>query len=540
MGGPGTAISHNRPRPTPPVGTDWSGSKVEPGGALARRRGPRRRARPRLPNRGGQGLTSDRGGPRARERSSEADGVCPTEGSPGVRKLRGRGRLSVLIALALAVAGAATIGLTPVIAGEQDDADRVHRRPRGRRGFVDSTARPTSPPRTCAATSAALARCATPGYRAAYPSRCPALSPTLARAERAPARALRAGPRTAGAPVCSAPRPRCSRSNRALKRAFAVSEPPRRSGPGPSCRSPRPADQLDPAPHGQGPLVRLPGEARLRPDYPEPERGPGRRDVELGRGLRLRPGHRHQRAARPAERPAHGQALQHLVRRPDPAARRPRARGRRQPALLRNGDPKYKGHCVVLTFNPFNETWTVQPRMRHGRWYPTLTELADGRVVIVAGLDEEPERRRRQQPRHRGLHAVAEPRTASARSSKVGRAGLRPLPARVPQPGRQAHRHGPRRERHRHHRPGQLGRHADTQDLPALGAPGRPARVGGGDPAALGPGRARRTILMTGGSPAEDAPHYDNAPATNTSLSSTSLNGAIIRRRRPTSARAAT
>ena len=28
--------------------------------------------------------------------------------------------------------------------------------------------------------------------------------------------------------------------------------------------------------------------------------------------------------------------------------------------------------------------------MRHGRWYPTLTELPDGRVVIVAGLDEEP------------------------------------------------------------------------------------------------------------------------------------------------------
>ena len=51
-----------------------------------------------------------------------------------------------------------------------------------------------------------------------------------------------------------------------------------------------------------------------------------------------------------------------------------------------NGDDK--GLDVVLTFNPFTETWTKQPDMRHGRWYPTLTLLPDGRVVIVGGLDE--------------------------------------------------------------------------------------------------------------------------------------------------------
>ena len=48
----------------------------------------------------------------------------------------------------------------------------------------------------------------------------------------------------------------------------------------------------------------------------------------------------------------------------------------------------YRGLDVVLTFNPFNETWTYQGRMGDGRWYPTLTELADGRVAIVAGLNK--------------------------------------------------------------------------------------------------------------------------------------------------------
>ena len=52
-----------------------------------------------------------------------------------------------------------------------------------------------------------------------------------------------------------------------------------------------------------------------------------------------------------------------------------------------SASPKYRGLDVVLTFNPFNETWTYQGRMRDGRWYPTLTELPDGRVIIVAGLD---------------------------------------------------------------------------------------------------------------------------------------------------------
>ena len=37
---------------------------------------------------------------------------------------------------------------------------------------------------------------------------------------------------------------------------------------------------------------------------------------------------------------------------------------------------------------PFNETWTEQPDMRHGRWYPTEMRMPDGRMSIISGLDE--------------------------------------------------------------------------------------------------------------------------------------------------------
>lgn len=48
----------------------------------------------------------------------------------------------------------------------------------------------------------------------------------------------------------------------------------------------------------------------------------------------------------------------------------------------------FKGGTWVMTFDPWTETWTRYADMPHGRWYPTLTELADGRVLIVGGWDE--------------------------------------------------------------------------------------------------------------------------------------------------------
>ena len=52
------------------------------------------------------------------------------------------------------------------------------------------------------------------------------------------------------------------------------------------------------------------------------------------------------------------------------------------------GTTTWKGLDRVYTFNPFTETWREQPKMEHGRWYPTGIRMANGRVPIISGLDE--------------------------------------------------------------------------------------------------------------------------------------------------------
>jgi galactose oxidase len=48
-----------------------------------------------------------------------------------------------------------------------------------------------------------------------------------------------------------------------------------------------------------------------------------------------------------------------------------------------------RGLDVTNIFDPVTETWVAGlPKMAQGRWYPTVTSLADGRVVTVAGRDE--------------------------------------------------------------------------------------------------------------------------------------------------------
>lgn len=48
----------------------------------------------------------------------------------------------------------------------------------------------------------------------------------------------------------------------------------------------------------------------------------------------------------------------------------------------------YEGLEWILIFDPFTETWSRQPDMHHGRWYPSLVTLSDGRVVIMSGFTE--------------------------------------------------------------------------------------------------------------------------------------------------------
>jgi len=50
--------------------------------------------------------------------------------------------------------------------------------------------------------------------------------------------------------------------------------------------------------------------------------------------------------------------------------------------------PLWAGLKDVWTFDPWDETWTRQPDTARGRWYPTQTELPDGRTLFLGGYDE--------------------------------------------------------------------------------------------------------------------------------------------------------
>jgi hypothetical protein len=52
------------------------------------------------------------------------------------------------------------------------------------------------------------------------------------------------------------------------------------------------------------------------------------------------------------------------------------------------GQTGWEGALTNYTFNPNTETWTKQPNMAVGRWYPTVTQLADNSVVITSGYDQ--------------------------------------------------------------------------------------------------------------------------------------------------------
>src|SRR4051812_47814546 len=50
-------------------------------------------------------------------------------------------------------------------------------------------------------------------------------------------------------------------------------------------------------------------------------------------------------------------------------------------------DP-FHGQPKVSIFDPTTNTFTDTSSMAHGRWYPTVTNLGDGRLMTFSGLDE--------------------------------------------------------------------------------------------------------------------------------------------------------
>src|SRR5206468_12970840 len=49
----------------------------------------------------------------------------------------------------------------------------------------------------------------------------------------------------------------------------------------------------------------------------------------------------------------------------------------------------FLGRPDVLAFDPGAQQWQAMAAMAHGRWYPTLIALQDGRALAVSGLSED-------------------------------------------------------------------------------------------------------------------------------------------------------
>ncbi|MCC6442759.1 MAG: DUF1929 domain-containing protein [Armatimonadetes bacterium] len=56
---------------------------------------------------------------------------------------------------------------------------------------------------------------------------------------------------------------------------------------------------------------------------------------------------------------------------------------------VENATPNGAGIPDATIYDPWTNTWAKQPDMNAGRWYPTDTTLANGRVVVVSGSEDE-------------------------------------------------------------------------------------------------------------------------------------------------------
>ena len=48
----------------------------------------------------------------------------------------------------------------------------------------------------------------------------------------------------------------------------------------------------------------------------------------------------------------------------------------------------FRGRADVTIFDPQTQQWSFAKKMAHGRWYPTLITLGDGRILATTGLNE--------------------------------------------------------------------------------------------------------------------------------------------------------
>ena len=138
--------------------------------------------------------------------------------------------------------------------------------------------------------------------------------------------------------------------------------------------------------------------------------------------------------------------------------------------LLVNGGhiTNYYGTRTTAIFDPWSESWVPASNMTYGRWYPTSTTLADGRVLTWSGgttcancaIPGDP---------HNGLADIAEiynPATNLWSQLTSARAAAADVPAHVPAAGwtglREQREHGSDRQRgsesrHQHLDPDWLG-----------------------------------------------------------------------------------
>jgi Domain of unknown function (DUF1929) len=414
------------------------------------------------------------------------------------------------------VAAAAAVGMTPLFAGGKIVQT----------GFINSLEGGADlhggihfSKKDVGADKRLLARCATPGYRAANPNRCPRLTPVRARAERAQ-RALCAKPAYRKRHPALCPTPAALKVDETLKRSFAAGQPADVIG--------RWSGQINIAGLAINSVLLPTGKVLWfaypqKPDWYAPGDYTKQNEVNWAEAYVFDP------------------ATGTSVRRDppiDPATGKPFNIWCAGQTLLRDGrvlvaggnikywtpGDKYWGHNVVLTFNPFNETWTRQPSMRDGRWYPTLTELADGRVVIVAGLDAGPKNTGNDNNVDIEVFTPSPNLDGVGSIQKVGERAFGLYPHMFLNPAGKLIVVGPDESDTAIIDPANWSI-TDTQDMPAYGALGGRREWGAATLLPSGPA-GPTTILMTGGSPAEGA-NYENAPATATSLYVNTLNGAI-------------